>query len=189
MADEPFSYQPFYCEENIWHLTQRLAGRPSHVVFITNASRRCLLLGQRAGGASAGEVVWDYHVVLFGQASGAAWQVWDLDCTAGAPLPARRWITATFAHVGHTPPEFDPRFRVIDAAIFAERFASDRRHMRQSDGSWQAPPPPWPVIGDGHNLMRWVDLDDHEMPGEVIDLAELRRRFAGSRSTRPPAIQ
>lgn len=180
MAGAPLLHQPFYCEENIWHLAGHFAGRDARVVFISNPSRRCLLLGQRAGGEAAGEVVWDYHVVLFAPAPGG-WQVWDLDCTAGAPLPARRWIDATFAHVGHAPPELDPRFRVVDAATFVERFASDRRHMRTAAGGWQAPPPPWPPIGDGFNLMRWVDVDDGEMPGAIVDLAALRALFCHRR--------
>ena len=29
---------------------------------------------------------------------------------------------------------------------YAIHFASDRRHMRKLDGSWKAPPPPWPCI-------------------------------------------
>lgn len=175
MVEAPSRYQPFYCEENIWHLAGRFAADEARVVFISNASRRCLLLGQRAGG-EADEVVWDYHVVLFACADDA-WQVWDLDCTAGAPLPAWRWLDVTFPHVGRTPPCFDPMFRVVDAPTFVAGFASDRRHMRTAAGGWQAPPPPWPPIGDGFNLMRWVDLDDRSMPGEIVDLAGLRARF------------
>lgn len=176
MVDAPSRYQPFYCEENIWHLAGRFAVDEARVVFISNPSRRCLLLGQRAGGEAAGEVVWDYHVVLFARGADG-WQVWDLDCTAGAPLPARRWVDGSFALVGQIPPELDPMFRVIDAPTFVARFASDRRHMRTAAGGWQAPPPPWPPIGDGFNLMRWVDLDDRSMPGEIVDLAGLRARF------------
>ncbi|MEZ4435474.1 MAG: hypothetical protein R3F65_23975 [bacterium] len=176
MIDAPSLYQPFYCEENIWHLAGRFAADDARVVFISNPSRQCLLLGQRAGGESAGEVVWDYHVVLFAR-DVEGWQVWDLDCTAGAPLPARRWVDGTFALDGHTPSAFDPKCRLIVAATFVARFASDRRHMRAAAGGWQAPPPPWPPIGDGFNLMRWVDLDDRSMPGEIVDLAGLRARF------------
>ncbi|MCB9530018.1 MAG: hypothetical protein H6701_16805 [Myxococcales bacterium] len=178
MADEPSlpRYQPFYCEENIWHLARQLAAHAAWVVFISNRARRCLLLGQRAGEGPARLVVWDYHVVLVTAEAGGA-QVWDLDCVGGAPLPVKRWIDETFALVGHSLPSYDACFRVVDAAVFVEAFASDRRHMRGPDGSWQAPPPPWPVIGEGFNLMRWVDLDDGGMPGEVLDLAGLRARF------------
>lgn len=171
-------YQPFYCEENIWHLSQvsDLGGGARWVVFISNPSRRCLLLGQRAGG-DQGEVVWDYHVVLFVERRDRC-HVWDLDCRGGAPLPIAAWLATTFGHVGATPPEYDPMFRVIEAARFVEGFASDRRHMR-APGGWRAPPPPWPAIGAGFTLWDYVSMTPGRSDGEVLTLAALEARFAG----------
>lgn len=175
----PSLYQPYYCEENIWHLCQ--SPRPGRgqrwVVFISNPGRRCLLLDQRAGGEH-GEVLWDYHVVLLVEPAPGRCDVWDLDSRGGAPRPLARWLSTTFGHVGSTPTAYDPMFRVIDAARFVESFASDRRHMRDGAG-WRAPPPPWPPIGVGFTLWDHVSMTPSDAPGEIADLAALRARFVG----------
>lgn len=172
-------YQPYYCEENIWHLCQ--SPRPGRgrrwVVFISNTSRRCLLLDQRAGG-ERGEVLWDYHVVLLVEPTPGRCVVWDLDSRGGAPQPLTRWLSATFGHVGSTPVVYDPMFRVIAATRFVESFASDRRHMRDEAG-WRAPPPPWAPIGAGFTLWEHVSMAPSSAPGEIVDLAALQARFVG----------
>jgi hypothetical protein len=65
-----------------------------------------------------------------------------------------------------------PMLRIIAAHEYRERFASDRRHMRDASGGWQQPPPPWPAIGRGHTLDAILDLDDTSFgpwrsPGEL----------------------
>jgi hypothetical protein len=62
------------------------------------------------------------------------------------------------------------------AATYRDALASDRRHMRAPDGSWRAPPPSWPTIGDGHTLDRLLDLAEPS-PGDVLDLGALRARL------------
>lgn len=182
MSDQPATlirYQPYYCEENIWHLCQSadLGSADRWVVFISNAGRRCLLLDQRAGGTH-GEVLWDYHVVLLVEPAPGRCDVWDLDSRRGAPQPLTRWLAATFGHVGSTPTLYDPMFRVIAAPRFVDSFASDRRHMR--DGAdWRAPPPPWPPIGVGFTLWDHVSMAPSDGPGEVMNLAGLTARFVG----------
>lgn len=37
-------------------------------------------------------------------------------------------------------------FRIVHAPIFLKYFASDRRHMKDPSGNWNAPPPPYEVI-------------------------------------------
>lgn len=174
----PIRYQPYYCEENVWHLCQSAAPGVGQrwVVFISNARRQCLLLDQRAGGEH-GEVLWDYHVVLFVEPTPGRCAVWDLDSRGGAPQSLSRWLSATFAHVGSTLPIYDPMFRVVAAADFIEYFASDRRHMREGD-VWRAPPPPWPLVGEGFTLWALVSMAS-DAPGRVVDLAGLKARFAG----------
>lgn len=53
-------------------------------------------------------------------------------------------------------------FRVVPAASLLQHFASDRSHMRCSDGSWCAEPPPYPCItaadGTRMNLGRYRNM-------------------------------
>lgn len=173
-------YAPFYCEENVWWLAQeaRFAGLPADVVVVSNERRRVAVWGQRAARAEGEPVVWDYHVVLAVQGARGT-EVWDLDCARGAPLAGAEWLEASFDE--RVPKRFAPRFRLVDSAVFVARFASDRRHMRTPDGGWEAPPPPWPIIGGGaHDLDRFVDVAD-ETFGATIDLDALRARWATHR--------
>jgi hypothetical protein len=167
-------HAPYYCEENVWWLAQepRFSGLRSEVVFVSNERRTVAMRAQRAG--PAGEaIVWDYHVVLAVRGTEGV-EVWDLDCTEGAPISARAWLDASFDP--HVPPQLAPRFRVMASETYVAAFASDRRHMRRADGSWQVPPPPWPVIGGGaHELEPLIDLAD-ATHGAAIDLTALRSR-------------
>jgi protein N-terminal glutamine amidohydrolase len=137
-------HHPMYCEENIWHLCQDQA--IDRVVFITNAARRVALWHQRAAPPDQ-PIVWDYHVIA---TAGAG--VYDLDSRLSCPVGPHEYLAATFATVGIQPPQYDPRFAVVEAEAYVRQLRSDRRHMRRADGSWQAPPPPWPAIGEGSNL-------------------------------------
>lgn len=156
-------YCPYFCEENIWHLcSDPQVGVPMperHVVFISNARRQVLIRHQRAGGG--GTVIWDYHVVLVAGA-----QAWDPDTTLGFPVDLDVWMKGSF------DPEHPPRFRVVDAPTYLSRFASDRSHMAGSN----KPVPPWPRIGEGMNLMSFVDLET-PFVGTVMDLDELDGRL------------
>lgn len=112
-------------------------------------------------------VVWDYHVVLLMDG-----MVYDLDTRLDFPTPLERWLDATFPM--EVPPVYRPRFRIVDGDRFLARFESDRSHMKSEDG-WAAPPPPWPPISKGSNLMRFVDTET-PFEGEVFDLEALRHR-------------
>ena len=170
-------YTPFYCEENCWWLAQdpRFSGSRVEVVFITNATRSVALFHQRAAEEPEAPVVWDYHVVVCEYRDNEA-RIWDLDCTLGAPLTAPRWLEASFD--ARVLPGYAPRFRLVEASTFVRGFVSDRRHMLALDGSWQAPPPPWPAIGRGlHNLDEFVDVADPRW-GRVLDLDAFRAACA-----------
>ncbi|HZE97952.1 MAG TPA: hypothetical protein VE981_13065 [Planctomycetota bacterium] len=162
-----FRYWPFYCEENVWHLCadDRLPAPPEErrVIVIAGARSRFVMRGQRAG--EGGPVLWDYHVVLAAQG-----KVWDLDTTLGFPVDLEVWVRDSFLPVYQG---FEPRFRVVVAATFRERFASDRSHMRGPDGAWLKPPPPWPAIGEGSTLRRFIDMSS-PFVGEITDLASLK---------------
>ena len=171
-----FLYQPFYCEENVWHLCghPEVGGPQREVVFITNPAKTVALWEQRASELEEGLVAWDYHVVL---ATGGerGWQVWDLDSRLPWGTSASRYLERTFRPVRA---ELRPAFRAVQAAVYQRTFASDRSHMRSQSGVWARPSPPWPRIGQGHNLERFVDLDD-PFVGRVLTLEQLRQRLAG----------
>lgn len=164
-------YCPFYCEENLWHLAAdpEVGEGTRHVLLISNAEHKVALWQQRAGAEDQGGlVVWDYHVVLVCGGS-----VWDLDTTLGAPVPMATYFPETFRGA---PPRFAPMFRVMEADVYRQAFASDRRHMRTEDGTLHKPPPPWPPIGEGHTLEALLDLERTE-PGVVVDLPGLVTRL------------
>ncbi len=166
-----FAYQPFYCEENIWHLAgdARVGEGERAVLFISNPAATVALWSQCAGGDD-GLVVWDYHVVLVVRGPNGA-HIWDLDSSLGLPCEAGAYLRATFRSVAAP---FAPHFRWIEANTFRARFGSDRRHMRDPAGQYVRAPPQWPPIGDGHRLPEFVGMDPTQEPGEVLDLPGLR---------------
>ena len=173
-----YAYCPYYCEENIWHLCAHPAlgdGRRV-VLLVSNAGRQVAVWGQRSAAGPDAAVIWDYHVIAAAWAEGD-WWVWDLDTGLGLPLPAADYLVQSFRPV---PPRFRPWFRLVGCGDYRWRFASDRRHMQRPDGGYAQPPPDWPAIGDGHNLGRFIDMEDGFV-GEVLDLEGLRGWFALNR--------
>lgn len=173
------AYAPFYCEENVWHLSRdpRVPDGRRSVVFVSNANRTVAMWGQRAAPAPRSPALWDYHVLLVVESAHGALAL-DLDTLAGFPLPLERYLAATFPFGHRVDPRLWPRFRILEAAEWRRRFASDRSHMRRGD-DWSEPPPPWPPIqapGQRMNLFEFVDTEAPE-PGTVVDLDGLRRRF------------
>lgn len=161
------AYWPFFCEENVWHLcsdreTIACPLEERRVVFVSNARKQVAMRHQRAG--AGGPIVWDYHTVLL-----ADRKVWDLETTLGLGISPERWLTESFV-----AGPLEPRFRVIDAPTFVSSFASDRSHMIGRDGRPLHPMPPWPPIGAGMNLMRFVDMVQPFL-GKVVDAEGLRR--------------
>jgi hypothetical protein len=65
---EDFLYQPYYCEENIWHLCQLEQFKNSHVIFIASKGDSFPMLNQRVMQNNLTPVLWDYHVILLAQA-------------------------------------------------------------------------------------------------------------------------
>jgi hypothetical protein len=167
-----FRYHPFYCEENAWWLCheRQVSAGDAHVVFIANRLGHCPVAEQRAA-APHQLIWWDYHVVVLD----AARRIWDLDTRLGLPLPAADWLVGSFPFIDHLPDALRPTFRLIPCADYRRDFASDRDHMRDPDGRWQHPPPPWPTIGTGMNLARYRHPSADE-PGELLDWHALLRR-------------
>ncbi len=169
----PLRYHPFYCEENAWWLCAEpaLGLGPHQALFISGLAGHCPFLHQRA--VARGEVLWwDYHCVVLDGSK----RIWDLDSRLPLPCPGLDWLDRTFAFAEAQPEPWRPRFRLVAAGAFRAHFASDRRHMRNEDGSWGRPPPPWPAIGEGWNLDAYRDVEAAG-PGELLDCDGLRTRL------------
>ena len=167
------AYQPFYCEENIWHLAQDPRCGPSErlVLVISGTSGRFAIWRQRAAPMKGEPMTWDYHVVLLARSNG--WQLWDLDSDLGAPTPAGDWLAKSFPHQDRVRPGFQPRFRVLPAEEYVATLRSDRSHMRDAEGRWLQPPPPWPPPGNGgSNVLALADVT-RPSSGTVLDCAGL----------------
>lgn len=174
-------YQPYYCEENIWHLIDDYEEKAGHLkaVVVSNEERGVATWSQAAAPAADRAVVWDYHVVLLGHLEGR-WQIMDLDCRVGRQLEFDDWWRASFPFGQEVPMRFRPEFRVVDASVYRETLSSDRSHMYdEEDDQWHAPPPPWEPIFDeeqGMNLPDFIDMEA-EFVGRVLAMTEFRQRF------------
>ncbi|KAF5193188.1 N-terminal glutamine amidohydrolase, partial [Thalictrum thalictroides] len=75
--------------------------------------------------------------------------------------------------------------RVVHAPTFLRKFASDRRHMKDSAGNWIAHPPAYePIIAeDGaiHNLDEYIKIGASEVTNVSDDLTHrvLSGKFGG----------
>jgi hypothetical protein len=170
-----FDYVPFYCEENVWRLLARkeLTGLPAWAVLVASPARDVVLMRQRSGRTLDGLVHWDYHVFALVDDRTEGLAVLDLDTDLSFPCPASRYVDDTFSRA-ELPARSVPYFRLIESAEYRVSFASDRTHMRKPDGSWIAPPPPWPCLGEGRPnvLQAWTDMG-RRTPGRVLDVHEL----------------
>lgn len=181
MPDPAAHDWPFYCEENIWHRCGGALGRRegAGVVFVSNARRSVAIWQQRAAASASEPVLWDYHVVGLAREA-ETWRIYDPDSILGVPVAAATYLDAAFRPLAPSQSSYAPRFRWLPAALYRREFCSDRRHMRDATGEWLKPPPPTPCIGQGSNLMRFVDTEA-EFLGEVLDLAQLRARLCAPR--------
>jgi hypothetical protein len=187
-------YQARYCEENVWRLLARseLAGRQAWAVIVSSPSGYVVELRQRAGRPGDGLVCWDYHVFALVDDVDGTRLVLDLDSDLPFPCPLARYLAESFPPMRlarHDPsirpdtrpifrpisrPISQPIFRVIAAADYLSGLATDRSHMREPDGSYLAPPPPWPAPGVGKNntLRAWIDVGC-DGPGVLCGLEQL----------------
>ncbi len=174
-------YRARYCEENVWHICapDLLSGRRAWVIFVSNDEREVAVWHQRAARGEEAPILWDYHVVLWVEPSeGEPGEglVLDLDSRLPLPCPVRLWLQASFPELREEYARFRPRFRVIEAARYRSALCTDRSHMRRADGHYRAPPPEREPIGQGTNLMRFVDMR-RPFLGDVLDLPGLLTRL------------
>jgi hypothetical protein len=181
---QALDYQPFYCEENVWRLLRReeVAGRPAWAVIVSSRAGRLVALRQKAGRRADGFVCWDYHVFAVVDEPGARLAL-DLDTDLPFPCPLAHYVEESFPLPRDTRAQ--PCFRVIAASDYGAQLATDRSHMRRSDGSYTMPPPPWPAPGTarGNTFLSWLDLSAND-PGEIFNLVEMIA-FAADGTGRP----
>ncbi len=166
-AAEP--YWPFYCEENVWHAcaAPMARGCDAWAIFVSNPARAVAMRAQRQ--APRGRLVlWDYHAVLLVREDEGL-VVHDPESRLGGHAPALDWLDTSFPKL---PERYAPRFRVVTAQQYRCELRSDRSHMHRGQ-RFRKPPPPWPCIGEGTNLMRFVDTE-RSFLGRTFDAAGMR---------------
>ncbi len=172
-------YWPYYCEENIWHLCQnpKFERQSVNVLFISNTGKHCFFSHQQAG--KYGQVIWDYHVVLMVDN-----QIWDLDTLLPFPCQLTEYLEKTFSFEIET--QFMPKFRAISREYYIKNLTSDRSHMKDSDGNYLQPPPPWPCISPemGSNIFKFTNMENPS-PGTVYTLDQLITDFHTSKKRSP----
>jgi hypothetical protein len=165
-------YQAYYCEENVWRLLAGplLGEAATWGVIVSNTSRDLVVLRQRAGRPVDGLIHWDYHAFAVAVDPIEGKIVLDLDSDLPFPCPLNRYLRDTFP--GDVQRALAPRFRVLKGGDYVAGLISDRSHMRRPDGSWIAPPPPWPAPGERSGkpgiLMEWADIRLRS-PGALYD--------------------
>lgn len=187
-----FTYTSQYCEENVYMLCKKLRsarvadqeGSNLFVVFISNENRQVPLWNQKASKGTEGLVIWDYHVICVQKTTekDTQFQVWDLDTVLPFPVPLHQYITEAIRPSLPLHRKFRRLFRLIHAPIFLHYFASDRRHMRNAEGKWIAPPPPHNCIiaedGTVHNLDVFISMTEEnvssKLEGAMTDFSQLQ---------------
>uniref|UniRef100_A0A3P9JKL5 Protein N-terminal glutamine amidohydrolase n=1 Tax=Oryzias latipes TaxID=8090 RepID=A0A3P9JKL5_ORYLA len=138
-------YTSCYCEENVWKLcefiqAQKMAPLDQFaVIFISNDTRT------------------DYHVILLKVGVKSDSVIYDLDSVLPFPCTLRLYAAQALRSDRNLRPEYHRKLRVVPANSFLLNFASDRSHMRNSDGTWKMPPPSYPPIFTAESKM---NLDD-----------------------------
>ncbi|EOY09230.1 N-terminal glutamine amidohydrolase isoform 1 [Theobroma cacao] len=166
-----FNHTPCYCEENVYFLCKKLCsngiadaqGSDLFVVFISNDNKQIPLWHQKASNRADGVILWDYHAICIQRKrDGDTHLVWDLDSSLPFPCPLATYVSETVRPSFQLFSEFQRFFRVVHAPIFLCHFASDRRHMKDSEGNWTAQPPTYETIvaedGSVHNLNEYIEI-------------------------------
>ncbi|GAB6019336.1 Protein N-terminal glutamine amidohydrolase, variant 2 [Chamberlinius hualienensis] len=134
---------------------------------------------QKASKREGGLVIWDYHVILIKKLHQSV--VYDLDSTLPFPCKFLQYATCTFKSDEFLKNVFHRKFRVIEAELFLQGFASDRSHMLQSgSGEWLKPPPTYPCIqtsDSSNNLPEFLSMDPYVGIGQILTLDQLMEKF------------
>ncbi|WRX22934.1 Protein N-terminal glutamine amidohydrolase [Theobroma cacao] len=162
-----FNHTPCYCEENVYFVCKKLCSNG-----IADAQGSDLfvipLWHQKASNRADGVILWDYHAICIQRKrDGDTHLVWDLDSSLPFPCPLATYVSETVRPSFQLFSEFQRFFRVVHAPIFLRHFASDRRHMKDSEGNWTAQPPTYETIvaedGSVHNLNEYIEIHAAEV--------------------------
>ncbi|KAF7691266.1 protein N-terminal glutamine amidohydrolase [Silurus meridionalis] len=178
-------YTSCYCEENVWKLCEYIQHQETcpldqvHAVFISNEKKTIPIWKQKSSGGNE-PVIWDYHVVLLHVSPQARSFVYDLDTTLPFPCLLHVYSMEAFRSDVLLKPDFRRKLRVIPADTYLKTFASDRSHMKHSNGAWRMPPPPYPCIETTEskmNLEDFISMDPNVGVGTVYKLSEFVQHF------------
>ncbi|XP_062347491.1 protein N-terminal glutamine amidohydrolase isoform X2 [Cinclus cinclus] len=122
----------------------------------------------------------DYHVILLHVSSGEQNFIYDLDTVLPFPCPFDVYSVEAFRLDDSLHPEFHRKLRMIRADLYLKTFASDRSHMKDANGKWQKPPPPYPCIETADskmNLDDFISMNPEVGWGSVISLSDFVHQF------------
>ncbi|UZR93651.1 hypothetical protein [Chondrinema litorale] len=169
-------YQEFYCEENIWHLCQQkeLQNLNSKVIFLLPLYQYIAVWQSRLAKKNM-PILWDYHVILFVEEENSIWHVYDFDTVLPFKSKAEDYFNVSFSE---WYPDFLPFVKLIDRKEYVSHFHSDRSHMVDEFGNWEAPPPEWQTIinEEGVPLADILNLENQTI-GKCYSFAEFKTRF------------
>ena len=172
---DDFLYQPYYCEENIWHLCQHAQFKDGYIIFVASTGDSFPMLNQRVMSDPSIPILWDYHVILLLRAETN--QILDFDTILPFGVTVDTYLKHSFLDNRLLAPAETPLFRVLPASEYIASFSSDRSHMKVEE-DWIAPPPDWPCIGrSDSNLHRYIDMINSDV-GEVLGYDALLQRFS-----------
>uniref|UniRef100_A0A8C1LQM8 Protein N-terminal glutamine amidohydrolase n=1 Tax=Cyprinus carpio TaxID=7962 RepID=A0A8C1LQM8_CYPCA len=162
-------YTSCYCEENIWKLCEHVKDQVYGIPIWKQKSSR----GDQP-------VIWDYHVILLHVNKQGQSYIYDLDTTLPFPCLLDVYSKEAFRSDEHLKPAFWRKLRVIPCDTYLKKFASDRSHMKDSDGNWRMPPPPYPCLETSDskmNLDDFICMDARVGYGEVYNLSDFVQHF------------
>ncbi|XP_010403101.2 protein N-terminal glutamine amidohydrolase isoform X4 [Corvus cornix cornix] len=122
----------------------------------------------------------DYHVILLHVSSGEQNFIYDLDTVLPFPCPFDVYSVEAFRSDDSLRPEFHRNIRMIQADLYLKTFASDRSHMKDVNGKWQKPPPPYPCIETADskmNLDDFISMNPEVGWGSVFSLSDFVHQF------------
>ena len=183
------SYTSCYCEENIWKLCEKIKKSDklehlfreenAYIVFISNDGKSVPLWNQSASDDAGGLVIWDYHVILIIKNEGSV--VFDLDTRLPYPCAFNHYTLNTFgSNENNFDERFHRKFRVTGIQDYMNHFASDRSHMKDTNGDWIKPPPSYPCIktkDSNHNIDTFISMDQSKGWGVVLSLEKFNKMF------------
>ncbi len=170
-------YTPFFCEENIWKVTNSINCNnldKFNVLFLTNPKRKIALFNQKI--VPLGEItLWDYHVILHDTVENI---IYDFDTRLKFNSNFSDYFLNTFPEQKQLPEEFRTFIRIIPAAQYKEHLHSDRSHMIKN-GVQLADFPKWPAILNTPSLTftELLELSESIYIKETLSINKYLQRF------------